>query len=161
MRLCSSQVLNTGEVALPPVLEELPDDVFASQLAPRSNGSASATATAPSSTTATLPSTTDTAPDTDSGAKDHQGLKRPVASSDTSYSQEHRTNNAGPSNYPKRPNRPRALISSEEDEPPPRLKQQRSPGSDYSQGHRATAEDRHCYPKRHLRGHLLTLSGRQ
>ena len=103
VRPCSSQVIDTEEVALPPVLEELPDEVFAPQPAPRSNGATSTTATAPSSTTATAPFTTDTAPDTDSGTEDRRGQKCPVNASDTSYSQEHRADIAGPSNYPKRP----------------------------------------------------------
>ena len=67
VRPCSSHVIDTEEVALPPVLEELPDDVFAPQLSPQPDGAASTTAMAPSSTTATAPSTTDTVPDTDSG----------------------------------------------------------------------------------------------
>ena len=116
VRPCSSQVLDTEEVALPPVLEELTDKVFAPQPAPQSNGAMSATATAPWSTTATAPSTTVTAAETDSGAEDRQGLKCPVSTSNTSYSQAHRTLVTGPSNYPKRPSQPHPLpVSQAED----------------------------------------------
>ena len=100
VRPCSSQVLEAKEVTLPPVLEELTDDVFARQPAPWPNRTTSTPATAPSLTSATAPSTTDTTPETDSGAEDRQGMKRQVSTSDTSYSQAHRTLVRGPSNYP-------------------------------------------------------------
>ena len=158
VRPCSSQVIEPEESVLPPVLEELRDDVFTPSPSSQPSRAASTTATAPS-TTDTVPSTTDTAPDTDSGAEDRRGQKRAVVTSDTSYSQEHRTAGTGPSNYPKRPNHPHTLTSSEEDEPPPRPRRPRSPGSDYSREHRAAAGDRHRYPKRHLGGRLLTLLG--
>ena len=115
----SSQVIELEESVLPPVLEELRDDVFTPSPSPQPSRAASTTATAPS-TTDTVPSTTDTAPDTDSGAEDRRGQKRAVATSDTSYSQEHRIAGTGPSSYPKRPNRPHTLTSSEEDELLPR-----------------------------------------
>ena len=101
VRPCSSQAIEAEEVVLPPVLEEIPDDIFTPQPSPRPDGAASTTATAPSSTTATAPSMTDMAPDTDSGTEARQGQKRAVNTSDTSYSQAHRTTVAGPSNYPK------------------------------------------------------------
>ena len=119
VRPCSSQVVEPEESVLPPVLEELKDDVFMPSPSSQSSRAASTTATAPS-TTDTVPSATDTLPNTDSGAEDRKGQKQAVATSDTSYSQEHRTAGAGPSNYPKRPNWPCTLTSSEEDEPPPR-----------------------------------------
>ena len=106
-----------------------------------------------------VPSTTETEPDTDSGAEGHRGQKRAVATSDTSYSQDHRITCTGPSNYPKKPNRPRTLTSSEEDQPPPRPRRHRLQGSDYLREHRATTEDRHPYPKRHLWGRLRTHFG--
>ena len=69
---CSSQVIDADEIALPPVLEEIPDNVFTPQPSPRPDGAASTTATANLSTTATNPSTTDVVPDTDSGTEDRQ-----------------------------------------------------------------------------------------
>ena len=103
VRPCSSQVLHAEEVILPLVLEELTDDVFAPQPAPQPNVTTSTSVTAPSLASATAPSTTDTAPETDSGAEDRQGMKRLVSTSDTSYSQAHHTLARGPYNYPKRP----------------------------------------------------------
>ena len=135
VRPCSSQVLEPEEVILPPVLEELEDDVFsprpspgpqpppgsqpsptprtssASRVtpvprpSPRSHRVLSTSATTPSSTSATAASTTDTTPETDSGTEDRHGRKRSVSTSDTSYSQAHRTLVRGPSNYLKRPER--------------------------------------------------------
>ena len=157
VRPCSSQV--TEESVLPPVCEELKDDVFSPSPSAPSHRASSTTVTAPSATD-TAPSTTETAPNTDSGSNDHRGQKRAEASSDTSYSRGHRAMGTGPSNYPKRPHRLRTLTSSEEDEPPPRPRRPWSPDSDYSREHRATATDRHRYPKRHLRGRLLALFGR-
>ena len=116
---CSSQVVEPEESVLPPVLEELKDDVFTPSPSPQPSRAASTTATAPS-TTDMVPLTTETAPDTDSGAEGQRGQKRAVATSDTSYSQDHRTTGKRPSNYPKQQNRPCTLSSSEEDEPPPR-----------------------------------------
>ena len=83
---CSSQVIEPEEIVLPPVLEELPDDIFTPLPSPQPGGATSTTATAPSSTTDTVPSMTDTAPDTDGGAEDCQRRKRTVNTSDTSYS---------------------------------------------------------------------------
>ena len=88
VRPYSSQVIEPEESVLPLVLEEWKADVFTPSLSPRPSRAASTTATAPS-TTDTVPSTTDTAPDTDSEAGDRRGQKRAVATSDTSYSQEH------------------------------------------------------------------------
>ena len=90
VRLYSSHVIEPEESVLPPVLEEWRADVFTPSPSPRPSRAASTTATAPS-TTDTVTSMTDTAPDTDSEAKDHRRQKRAVATSDTSYSQEHRT----------------------------------------------------------------------
>ena len=112
VRPCSSQVLEAEEVTLPPVLEELTDDVFAPQPAAQPNRTRSTSATAPSLTSATAPSTKDTTLETNSGAEDRQGMKRPVSTSDTSYSQAHRTLVRGPSNYPKQPRRPHPLAVS-------------------------------------------------
>ena len=112
VRPCSSQVIEPEEIILPPVLEELPDDIFTPVPSPRPGGAVSTTAMAPLSTTDTVPSTTYTAPDTDGGADDHQGRKRTVNTYDTSYSQVHRTAIVGPSNYPKQPNRPHPLAVS-------------------------------------------------
>ena len=112
VRPCSSQVVEPEESVLSPVLEELRDDVFTPSPSSQPSRAGSTTATAPL-TTDTVPSTTDTAPNTDSGAEDRRRQKRAVATSDTSYSQEHRTAGTGPSNYPKRPNRPHTLTSSE------------------------------------------------
>ena len=59
VRPCSSQVLEAEEVALPPVLEELTDDVFAPQPSPTPQPSSqpsrttSTSTTTPSSTSAT------------------------------------------------------------------------------------------------------------
>ena len=156
-RPCSSQGIE--ESVLPPVCEELEDDVFTPSPSAPSHRASSTTVTAPSATD-TAPSTTETAPDTDSGSNDHRGQKRAEALSDTSYSQEHRAMGTGPSNYPKRPHRLRTLTSSEEDESPPRPRQPQSPDTDYSRNHRATAADQHRYPKQHLRGRLLALLGR-
>ena len=114
---CSIQVIE--ESVLLPVCEELKDDDFTPSPSAPSHRASSTMVTAPSATD-TAPSTTETAPDTDSGPNDHRGQKRAEASSDTSYSQEHRAMGTGPSNYPKRPHRLRTLTSSKEDEPPPR-----------------------------------------
>ena len=54
------------------------------------------------------------------GCCPHRGPEGSDASSDTSYSQEHRTTNVGPSNYPKQPNRLRFVDGSEEEEQLPR-----------------------------------------
>ena len=81
----------------------------------------------------------------------NRGRKRKDASSDTSYSQGHRTASAAPSNYPKRPNRPHFVDSSEEEEVMPRRCRHRSSDSEYSLKHRVAVEDRHRYPKRHLK----------
>ena len=143
VRPCSSQVVEPEESVLPPVLEELKDDVFTPSPSPQPSQAASTTATA-LLTTDTVPSTTKTAPDTDSGAEGHRGQKRAVATSDTSYLQDYRTTGTGPSNYPKQPSRPCTLTSSEEDEPPPRPRRHRLPGSDYSREHQATTEDCHA-----------------
>ena len=167
VRSCSIQVLDTEEITLPLVREELVDDVFApaspttSRPAPRPSRPSSSTATAPSSTTATAPSESGTATGADSGAEEQRGMdlltrsqrgqKRGDASSDTSYSKEHRTASAAPSNYPKRPHRPNFVDSSEEEEVMPRRVQPRSSDSEYSLEHRVAVEDRHRYPKRHLR----------
>ena len=101
----SSQVIEPEESVLPPVLEELRDDVFTPSPSPRPSQAASTSATAPS-TMDTVPSTTDTAPDTDSGAKDRRGQKRAVATSDTSCSRKHRTTAADRHRCPKRHHRP-------------------------------------------------------
>ena len=69
---CSRQVVEPEESVLPPVLEELKDDVFTLSPSPQPSRAASTTATAPS-TTDTVPSTTETVPDTDSGAEGHRG----------------------------------------------------------------------------------------
>ena len=69
------------------------------------------------STTATAPSTTNTA----SSEPVHQGPQgqKWAPSSGTSYSRVHRTPTAGPSNYLKRPTRPRLPSSSDKDDTPP------------------------------------------
>ena len=163
---CSSQILDDEEVTLPQVQEELVNDVFApsppaaSRSAPLPSGSSSTTTAAPSSTSANAPSDPGTTTGADSGTEEQQGIKLPAgstrghkrkdASSDTSYSQEHRTASAAPSNYPKRPNRPHFVDSSEEEEVMPRRCRPRSSDSEYSLEHRVAVEDRHRYPKRHL-----------
>ena len=100
------------------------------------------------STKANAPSTTDTAP----SDPDHDGplgQKRAPSLSGTSYSRVHRTPIAGPSNYPKRPNRPRTPSSSDKDEtPPPQPQRRLSFDTHYSREHKADAADRHLYPKR-------------
>ena len=109
VRPCSSRAWD--ENTFPPVLDTSQDDVFA-PLPPVPRDT---------STTATSLSTNDTAP-SEPSYEDPQGQKR-VPSSDTSYSQVHRTSTAGPSNYPKRPTRPRLPSSSDEDDaPPPQLR---------------------------------------
>ena len=119
IRPCSSQVVEPEESVLPPVLEELNDDVFTPSPSSQPSQAVSITATAPSSTDM-VPSTTDTAPDTDSGTEDRKGQKRAVATSDTSYSQEHRTARHG------------ALQLSQTTEP--------APYSNQLRGRRATTE---------------------
>ena len=133
---CSSQVLENEEITLPPVQEELVDNVFASspaastQAAIPPSRSSSTSARAPSSVSAPVPSEPGLTTRTDSKAeaptgvrqqtRGNQGCKRKDASSDTSYSQGHRTASAAPSNYPKRPNRQHFVDSSEEEEAMPR-----------------------------------------
>ena len=80
VRPCSSQVLDAEESTLPPVLEELYDEVFVSQPvsssqpaspphpSPQTSRPSSTTAATPSSTTTTAPSATDTTTEADSGA---------------------------------------------------------------------------------------------
>ena len=167
VRPCSSQVLENEEITLPPVQEELFDDVFVSSHAATArpamlpSGPSSTSAGAPSSISANVPSEPGLTTGTDSGAEERSGVQQPVgsnrgrkrkdASSDTSYSQVHRTANAPPSNYPKRPNRPHFVDSSEEEEIMPRRCRQRSSDSEYSLKHWVAVEDRHRYPKRHLK----------
>ena len=145
---CSSQVVEPEEVVLPRVLEELPDDVFTPLLSPQPGGAASTTATGPSSTTDTVPSTTDTVPDTDSGAEDRQGQKLTVNTSDTSYSQAHRTTIVGPSNYPKQPNRPRPLAVSRAEDNKGQKRAVATSETSYSQEHRTASTGPSNYPKR-------------
>ena len=83
-------------------------------------------------------STTDTAPGTNTDSDGHQGQKRIPPSSDTSYSRDNRTTIPGP----------------------PRPRRRQTSGTDYSREHRAEAADRHRYPKRQLRNHILTILGR-
>ena len=167
VRPCSSQVLESGEISLPPVQEELVDDVFVSSPAASAQAtippsrSSSTSARAPSSVSAPVPSEpglttgTDSEEEAQTGvrqpARSNQGRKRKDASSDTSYSQGHRTASAAPSNYPKRPNRQHFVDSSEEEEVMPRRRRPRSSDSEYSLEHRVAVEDRHRYPKRHLK----------
>ena len=167
VRPCSSQVLENEEVHLPPAQEELVDDVFASSPAASARAaippsrSSSTSAKAPSSVSAPVHSEPGLTTGTDSEAGEQfrvrkptggkPGLKRKDASSDTSYSQGHRTAITVPSNYPKRPNRPHFVDSSEEEEIMPRRCRHRSSDSEYSLKHRVAVEDRHRYPKRHLK----------
>ena len=162
VRPCSSQVIENEKITLPPV-QELVDDVFApsptaaSRPALPPGGSSSTSTGAPSSTSANVPSEPGITTGTDSGAEERTGVRQPVestrghkrkdASSDTSCSQGHRTASATPSNYPKRPNRPHLVDSSEEEEVMPRRCRQRSSDSEYSLKHRVAVEDRHRYPK--------------
>ena len=147
MHPCSSQVIE--ESVLPPVCEKLQDDVFTPSPSAQPGRASLTTVTAPLATDTTL-WTTDTALDTNSRPNDPQGQKRAVSLSSTSYSQEHRAVVPGPSNYHKPPNRPFTMTSSEEDELPPRPRRHRSSDTDYLREHRATAADRHRYPKRHF-----------
>ena len=167
VRPCSSQVLENEEISLPPVQEELVDDVFApspavsAQAAIPPSRSSSTSAIASSSASAPAPSEPGLTTGTDSAAeaqpgvrqstRSNPGCKRKDASSDTSYSQGHRTASAAPSNYPKRPNRQHFVDSSEEEEVMPRRCRLRSSDSEYSLEHRVAVEDRHRYPKRHLK----------
>ena len=148
VRPCSSQVLDAEEVTLPPVLEELTDDVFAPQPGPRPNVTTSTSATAPSLASATTPSTTDMPPETDSGAEDRQGTKWSVSTSDTSYSQPHRTLVRGPSNYPKRPSQPHPLAVSQAEDSKGQKRAVASSYTSYSQEHRTTNAGPSNYPKR-------------
>ena len=153
VRPCSSQVLEAKEVALPPVLEELTDDVFATQPSPvpqpssRPSRTMSISTTTPSWTSATAPPTTDTTPETDSGAEDHQGMKRPVSTSNTSYSQAHRTLVRGPSNYPKQPSRPHPLAVGPTEDSRGQKRADASPDTSYSQEQRTTNAGPSNYPK--------------
>ena len=167
MRPCSSQVLENEEITLPPVQEELIDDIFASSPAASARAaippsrSSSTSASAPSSMTAPILSEPGLTTGTDSEAEERAGVRQPTggnqgrkrkdASSDTSYSQGHRTASTAPSNYPKRPNRPHFVDSSEEEEVMPRRCRHRSSDSEYSLKHRVAVENRHRYPKRHLK----------
>ena len=167
VRPCSSQVIENEEITLPPVQEELVDDVFAPSPTAASRptlppgGSSSTSTGAPSSTSANVPSEPGVTTGTNSGNKERSGVRQPVgctrghkrkdASSDTSYSQKYRTVSITPSNYPKRPNRPHSVDSSEEKEVMPCRSRQRSSDSEYSLKHRVAVEDRHRYPKRHLK----------
>ena len=178
VRPCSSQVLEPEEVLLPPVLEELEDDVFSPQPSPgphpppapqpspaprpsptsraapvprhslRSSRTPPTSMMTPSSTSVTAASTTDTTPETDSGTEDRHGRKRPVSTSDTSYSQAHRTLVSGPSNYPKRPGRARSPGDVHMEDPRGQKQLDTSSDTSYSREHRSTIVGPSNYPKR-------------
>ena len=184
VRPCCSQVLEPEEVLLPPVLEELEDDVFSPQPepppppaprpspapqpspasraasvprpSPRSGRTpptstttpSSTSAMTPSSTSATAASTTDTTPETDSGNEDRHGRKRPVSTSDTSYSQAHRTLIRGPSNYPKRPGRARPLLDVSMEDPKGQKRPDAFSDTSCSREHCTTNVGPSNYPKR-------------
>ena len=64
-----------------------------------------------------------------------------------------------PSNYPKKPLRLHIPSSSDEDndQPRPRSCRPASSDTDYSREHQAKSADRHRYPKKQLRGRLLSI----
>ena len=80
VRPCSSQVLENEEITLPPVQEELVDDVFVSsptataRAAMPPSGSSSTSAGAPSSTSAHVPSEPGLTTGTDSEAEEQSGV---------------------------------------------------------------------------------------
>ena len=155
VRPCSSQVLVESALSLVPEISQ--DEVFA----PHPSTTTATTTRSSSSTTTTTASTTDTTTDTNTNSQERQGQKPAPASSDTSYSRGHRTTLEGASNYPKRPNRPHILTSSDDDKtPPPRPRRRQSSDTDYSREHRAEAADLHRYPKRQLRDRILTILGK-
>ena len=155
VRPCSSQAWEEGTLPIVPKASQ--DDIFNSLPPPRPG--TSTTVTAPS-TTATAPPTTDTE-SSDAGHEGRQSQKRAPPSSDTSYSRIHQADMAGPSNYPKLPNRPRDSSSSDDgDNLPPRPQQRPSSDTDYSREHRADPANRHRYPKRQLRNRLLAILGK-
>ena len=188
VRPCSSQVLEPEEVALLPVLEELEDDVFsprpspgpqpslgsqpsptprpspASRItpvprpSPRSHRILSASTTMPSSTSATAVSTTDTTLETDSGTEDRHGRKRSVSTSDTSYSQAHRTLVRGPSNYPKRPERASSPGDVTMKDPRGQKRLDTSSDTSYSREHRTTSVGPSNYPNLPNRPHFVDSS---
>ena len=86
-------------------------------------------------------------PETDSEAEDYQRVKRPVSTSDTSYSQAHRTLVRGPSNYPKRPSRPHPLTAGPSEDSRGQRQADVSSDTYYSQEHRTTNAGPSNYPK--------------
>ena len=179
VRPCSSQVLEAEEVTHPPVLEELTDDVFVPQPSsapptsppqpsppqspppqpsPRPSRTSPTSTTTPSSTSATASSATDTTPETDSGAEDRHGMKRPVSTSDSSDSQAHRTLVRGPSKYPKRLGRSHPLVVIPPEDQRGQKRMDASSDTSYSQEHRTTNAGPSNYPKRPNRPRVVVSS---